>query len=176
MNDSATTITPELIAELRERYTPPTIPPCRVCGGELSIARVGGGEPTEWACSGKEDDPDRPGWLRNAPGRWTNAPDGGSSEFRADGHYNRSRWTDYRSGGDSGVIAVLDALEFKDQQPAAVDGAMVTDEMMERAESAWDVTTNGYGRFITGNNWRECLRAALTAALAAQPGGSDNDR
>ena len=62
------------------------------------------------------------------------------------------------------------------QQPAAVDEAMVTDEMMERAESAWDVTTNGYGRFITGNNWRECLRAALTAALAAQPGGSDNDR
>lgn len=68
------------------------------------------------------------------------------------------------------------AIEALAQQPAAVDGAMVTDEMMERAESAWDVTTNGYGRFITGNNWRECLRAALTAALAAQPGGSDNDR
>jgi hypothetical protein len=92
------TIDHELVQRLRERYTPQLVPPCRVCGGELSIARAGGGEATVWACATMEEDPEAPGTLRLKPGR------GGADE-----HYSESRWTQYRSGDDD-VIALLDAL------------------------------------------------------------------
>jgi len=89
----------DIVATLRARYAPTTVPPCRVCGGELSIASVGGGEPTRWACSEYEDDPDVHGQLRRKPDR-----------SMADAHYGDSRWVDYRQGGDSDVIELLDLL------------------------------------------------------------------
>jgi hypothetical protein len=59
----------DLVFVLTARYEPSIIPPCRVCGGELSIQAAGGGKPTEWCCDGTEDDPDRPGLFRYKDGR-----------------------------------------------------------------------------------------------------------
>lgn len=79
-----------LLAELRRRYAPSDIPPCRVCGGELSLQSIGGGEPTVWACSGQNEDGS---WL---PGRRI-----------ADDHYSRSRYVDRRQGGDEVVMELI---------------------------------------------------------------------
>jgi hypothetical protein len=80
----------ELIGELTSRYAPTQVPPCRVCGGELSIQAVGGGLPTKWACSGYGEDgihlPDR---------------------SLADQHYRDSQFEDRRQGGDGAVIEAL---------------------------------------------------------------------
>ncbi len=75
----------EIIDELTERYKPTEIPPCRICGGKLSIGKIGGGEPTIWACAGTEDDPDRPGFVRRKKGR-----------NLADRHYSDSEFIDRR--------------------------------------------------------------------------------
>ena len=101
----------ELLAELRSTYTPPPIPRCRICDGALSIQQVGGGMPTVWACSGREDDPDRPGYVRSKEGRWEKSDPSAPSEFDAKGHYSASRWTDYRQGGDTRVLALIDLFE-----------------------------------------------------------------
>ena len=86
--------------ELRKRYTPPEIPKCKICGSELSIQRCGGGEPTVYACDGYEADPENPGMVRRASGRDI-----------ADKHYEESRYIDWKKGGDSDVVALLDELE-----------------------------------------------------------------
>lgn len=89
MNEQIQTI----IAELRDRYAPTAAPPCRICGGELSLERAGGGNPSVWRCAGRVEG----GY---APGRKI-----------ADQHYKDSEWTDYRAGGDQRVIDICDALE-----------------------------------------------------------------
>jgi hypothetical protein len=89
----------ELIETLTERYEPTEVPPCRVCGAELSIGSMGGGEPTRWACSGREEDPDRPGYLRWMKGRTP-----------ADDHYDKSQFVDRRQGGDELVMEAVRRL------------------------------------------------------------------
>lgn len=87
------------LVKLKERYSESEVPPCRVCGGELSIQRAGSG-PTVWGCTGMVDDPTgERNWIY-AEGRSC-----------ADEHYERSRWSDYRQGGDSDVIALIEQLE-----------------------------------------------------------------
>ncbi|MFI5297739.1 MAG: hypothetical protein ACHREM_06525 [Polyangiales bacterium] len=95
----------ELLTVLRERYEPTVVPPCSVCGGALSMQRIGAGEPTVWACSPQEDDPDRPGHLRLKTTR--NA---------VDDHYDKSRFVDRRQGGDSEVMEAVDRM-LKRQKP-----------------------------------------------------------
>lgn len=70
------------------RYTPPEIPPCSVCGAALEISSFGGGRPTQWRCS-KVDLGD------GKPFDWD--------------HYNQSGWEDRRAGGDSDVVALVNA-------------------------------------------------------------------
>ena len=91
----------EILQELIRRYKPSVIPPCRVCGGELSIGAAGGGEPTRWACSGYEDDPERPGCVRLMAGRKL-----------ADEHYARSEYVDRRRGGDGLVMEMIQRVLF----------------------------------------------------------------
>ncbi len=88
----------ELVLILTERYAPTVIPPCRVCGGELSIASSGGG-PTVWACNTMEDDPEKPDRLRRKKDRAC-----------ADDHYSQSRYEDRRCGGDDVVMEALRRL------------------------------------------------------------------
>lgn len=85
-----------LIAELRDRYSEPVVPPCRICGGPLSIERCGGDSPTIWRCTGRTDD----GY---APGR-----------KMCDAHYENSEWADRRAGGDERVIALCDEADVSD--------------------------------------------------------------
>ena len=60
------------------------------------MQRVGGGEPTVWACSPNEEDPDKPGYLRRKKDR------GGVDE-----HYVQSEYVDRRQGGDDLVIELV---------------------------------------------------------------------
>lgn len=85
----------ELAAELEASYTADPVPPCRVCGGKLSVASMGGGRATEWACDGMEPDPERPGCVRYKAGRSC-----------ADDHFGKSFWTQYRAG-DSRVLELV---------------------------------------------------------------------
>lgn len=101
----------QMLAELRKRYTPPEIPKCIICGGELSIQRCGGGEPTVYACDGYEADPENPGMVRRAAGRYI-----------ADKHYEESRYIDWIKGGDSDVVALLDELEAAEKRIAELSG------------------------------------------------------
>lgn len=101
-------MTEETLTALRNRYAEPEIPKCNICGGELSIQRSGGGSPTIWACSGMIDDPTGERTWIYAEGR-----------SMADDHYERSRWTDYRRGGDSDVIDLLNAYQSLNSQPAS---------------------------------------------------------
>ncbi len=89
----------EVRALLRARYTADVPPPCRVCGRGLRVQSAGGGNATVWGCDGLEPDPEHEGRLRRAPGYDPSSD-----------HYERSRWTQFR-GGDSDVLAMLDALE-----------------------------------------------------------------
>lgn len=38
------------LEEMKAREEPTKIPPCPVCGEELVIGSIGGGEPTQWHC------------------------------------------------------------------------------------------------------------------------------
>jgi hypothetical protein len=86
----------EIVAALVKRYRASVIPKCRVCGTELSVQRCGGGQPTIWACSHYEDDPDKPGHCRPK-----------SDRSIADEHFEQSEYTDYRQGGDDVVIEAI---------------------------------------------------------------------
>lgn len=77
-----------LLARLRQRYTADSIPPCRVCGGELSLASMGGGHATVYACP----------------------PPQGVSIIEHTDHYNRSKFVHLREG-DPDVLALVDAVE-----------------------------------------------------------------
>lgn len=83
----------DVFGVLRETYTADEVPPCRVCGAELTIVSMGGGRATEYSCGAIE--PISTPW--NSP-EWK--------------HYEKSKWTQYRSG-DSLVLRVVDALEAR---------------------------------------------------------------
>lgn len=85
----------ETAQELVNRYTPETIPPCRVCGEKLSMQAAGCG-PTIYACSGMYED--ESGRTRYREGRSV-----------ADEHYSNSRWEQYRHG-DRLVMKLLHQL------------------------------------------------------------------
>jgi hypothetical protein len=80
-----------LLGLLRLRYQPRVIPPCRICGGELSLQEFGSGIPSVWACS-----------TGGKPGRTV-----------ADRHYRDSKFTADRSGGDEEVIELIRRFEAK---------------------------------------------------------------
>ena len=89
----------ELVELVRLKHGGEEIPVCRVCGGPLNVTRAGGGAATIWACSGLEDDPDKPGELRRQEGRGV-----------ADKHYAESRWTQHWEL-DSAVLELANRYE-----------------------------------------------------------------
>ena len=77
----------ELVAEIARRHEPSKIPPCRVCGGPLSLEASGGGEPSRWACSI------------------------GKGESDTTGHYVQSQHVDQHQSGDPLVVELLARVE-----------------------------------------------------------------
>lgn len=94
MND-ITALTPEKLAEIRQRYSPVAAPKCHICGAEMEIGAMSAYR-TVYACSGATRD-DK-GW-HYAPGR----------SF-ADDHYSQSRVT-VADARDPDVLALVEALE-----------------------------------------------------------------
>lgn len=84
-----------LIARLVEHYTRDEPPPCRVCGGPLTVARAGSGR-TLYACSPLTDGPSEAGHLIEKAGRGSLAQDRDAE----DDHYRRSYWEQPRRGDD----------------------------------------------------------------------------
>lgn len=80
---------------LRLRYGEPAIPPCRLCGGELSL-HASGPTGTTWYCDGYLTD--GVGEREYKPGR-----------SRLDHHFSASVHRVYQHG-DSDVIALIDAF------------------------------------------------------------------
>lgn len=81
----------ELIELLEDQFTGIPIPPCPVCGRDLTVASAGGGHATKYACSTNEADPDRPGFLRNR------------TDYKSYGmdwleHYARSEFVHHKPG------------------------------------------------------------------------------
>jgi hypothetical protein len=66
----------ELVSDAR------AVPPCRVCGGVLSVVRIGGGKSTEWACP--------------VASRASSEATRMDARRVADAHYRDSRWSQYR--------------------------------------------------------------------------------
>lgn len=87
----------DLTAVLTHRYAPTIIPPCHICGAELSMQSVGGGRPTAWACDGRE-------WDADGAWKWK------EGRTPADDHYNESRFEDTRRGGDEFVMEAVRRL------------------------------------------------------------------
>jgi hypothetical protein len=79
----------ELVTELGTRYKPTEVPPCKLCGKELSLQAFGGGNPTVWACDGRDENVWREG------------------RKPADDHYRRSQFEDRRQGGDVIVMELV---------------------------------------------------------------------
>ena len=101
MND-ITVLSPEKLAEIRQRYSPKPIPKCRICGAEMSIGAVSPSR-TVYACSGATHDENG----------WHYAPD----RSLADDHYSESRVT-VVDVSDPDVLALVEALEARDKQIA----------------------------------------------------------
>lgn len=101
-----------LLRELEERYSRPEIPPCSVCGDELTMAASGPG-PAVFACSGMEADPDNPDRVRYKEGRSV-----------ADDHYSKSR-IEVPNLGDSRVLALIE--EVRRLRSAPEDAPTVSD-------------------------------------------------
>lgn len=77
------------LAALEDRYKDYDVPPCRVCGGKLSIGSLGGGRNTVWSCADREKTPDNRGLM----GEWYV-------------HYGESKWI-APSEGDSRVLRLV---------------------------------------------------------------------
>ena len=85
----------DLLWLLRQRYSPPTSPPCRICGTPLSMDAIGGGRPTRWRCTGTGAD------GRPKPGRTA-----------GDDHYIASLFEDIQQGsGDAAVMELIARFE-----------------------------------------------------------------
>ena len=89
----------ELISRLLKKYSPPAIPPCRVCRGELSVCAMNYAT-TEYACTGIIYDPIADEFV-------------GYKEDRspADEHYSKSGYIDWNGGGDEDVIELIERFK-----------------------------------------------------------------
>lgn len=108
-----TEVNADLLARLRARYTIPEIPPCRVCGGQLTVSRMGGGEPTIFHCGEPEAR-----WLGSDTicyqvRQLDPSHERGWGRKTACEHYAHYLDSEYRlyAHGDSDVLALIDYVE-----------------------------------------------------------------
>lgn len=99
MND-ITALTPEKLAEIRQRHTPVAAPKCHICGAEMTIGSMSASR-IVYACSGATYDD---AGCHYAPGRSI-----------ADDHYAQSRVT-VVDVSDPDVLTLVEALEKAHRQ------------------------------------------------------------
>lgn len=132
----------EALARLRERYTAEPVPPCPICGHERSVASIGGGHATVYACSPLETDPDDESHLIPRPGY-----DQGRGQEGYWEHYQHSQWTQYRPGDPDvpALLALVDALTAAGDALAAMlyEGAPYQAGDVLKALDAWSVARGG---------------------------------
>ncbi|MDD8662730.1 ead/Ea22-like family protein [Escherichia coli] len=97
MSNDITALTPEKLAEIRQRYSPVAAPKCHICGAEMTIGAASASR-IVYACSGATYDD---AGCHYAPGRSI-----------ADDHYAQSRVT-VVDVSDPDVLALVEALEAK---------------------------------------------------------------
>lgn len=140
-----TVLSPEKLAEIRQRYSPKPIPKCRICGAEISIGAVSASR-TVYACSGATHDEN--GW-HYAPGR-----------SLADDHYSESRVT-VVDVSDPDVLALVEALE-KAQHDGAVNWEAAASMNVENQELKQRIAELEVSR----NKLREGMAAIYNAICA----------
>ncbi|MFM8123654.1 ead/Ea22-like family protein [Klebsiella pneumoniae] len=119
-----TELTPEKLAEIRQRYTPITAPKCHICGAEMTIGAMSASR-IVYACSGATYDDDG---CHYAPGRSI-----------ADDHYAQSRVT-VVDVSDPDVLALVEALESEKRICATWrKTAEANSEKLEKAQAKADV-------------------------------------
>ncbi|EPJ7480197.1 ead/Ea22-like family protein [Klebsiella pneumoniae] len=124
MTTDITALTPEKLAEIRQRYTPITAPKCHICGAEMTIGAISASR-IVYACSGATYDDDG---CHYAPGRSI-----------ADDHYAQSRVT-VVDVSDPDVLALVEALESEKRICATWrKTAEANSEKLEKAQAKADV-------------------------------------
>lgn len=124
MTTDITALTPEKLAEIRQRYTPITAPKCHICGAEMTIGAMSTSR-IVYACSGATYDDDG---CHYAPGRSI-----------ADDHYAQSRVT-VVDVSDPDVLALVEALESEKRICATWrKTAEANSEKLEKAQAKADV-------------------------------------
>ncbi|CAH5557962.1 TPA: ead/Ea22-like family protein [Klebsiella variicola subsp. variicola] len=124
MTTDITALTPEKLAEIRQRYTPITAPKCHICGAEMTIGAMSASR-IVYACSGATYDDDG---CHYAPGRSI-----------ADDHYAQSRVT-VVDVSDPDVLALVEALESEKRICATWrKTAEANSEKLEKAQAKADV-------------------------------------
>lgn len=104
MTDS-TTLTPEKMEEIHQRYSPVAAPKCHICGAEMTIGAMSASR-IVYACSGATYDDTG---CHYALGRSI-----------ADDHYAQSRVT-LVDVSDPDVLALVEALQARDKQIAELE-------------------------------------------------------
>lgn len=124
MTTDITALTPEKLAEIRQRYAPITAPKCHICGAEMTIGAMSASR-IVYACSGATYDDDG---CHYAPGRSI-----------ADDHYAQSRVT-VVDVSDPDVLALVEALESEKRICATWrKTAEANSEKLEKAQAKADV-------------------------------------
>lgn len=80
----------QLFELLQDRYGATEIPCCRICGGQLEVASIGGSQDTKYACRD-----------------WQKPVD----QLTTYDHYARSAWYDHKNGGDRVVLELIDRFK-----------------------------------------------------------------
>jgi hypothetical protein len=140
MND-ITALTPEKLAEIRQRHTPIAAPKCQICGAEMTIGAMSASR-IVYACSGATYDD---AGCHYAPGRSI-----------ADDHYAQSRVT-VVDVSDPDVLDLVEALEARDKQIAEMKTKDIN--VKRQAQALFDAIQNPADAYIPA--YVRCLRNAL---------------
>ena len=147
----AAPLAPQEIADMRALYGPIEVPPCRICGGPMTIGSVGGG-PTVWRCNVLNVS--REQGRRPTEAEWA--------------HYGDSEWRDHRCGGDSRVIRALNALAGA-SDPAAVRALVEACRKLVTHSNRWLTVAVQEGQ---ADDEDDDVLAHAIRALAAFPDGA----
>lgn len=146
-------LNPQLADALERDFAAPEIPPCRICGGELSIGQIGGGLPTVYYCAAMADAP------RN----------GREKDWQ---HYGDSKWAEPRQTGDLRVLELVRRFRAVHQERTrlrvALIGMIGTGDPRELASMMLSITASP----VSSEDQRIALDAIAALLPDSDVGGS----